>query len=88
MKDVLQRLFKMWGGKKHVHLETVITEKEEEKDWWFTWHQTEEKETEDEDKELIGKRVVFSYGLKSGDESEEEMVQTDLDEEVIFKSPF
>ena len=88
MKDVLQRLFKMWGGKKHVHLETVITKKEEEKDWWFTWHQTEEKETEDEDKELIGKRVVFSYGLKSGDESEEEMVQTDLDEEVIFKSPF
>lgn len=88
MKDVLQRLFKMWGGKKHVNLETIITEKEEEKDWWFTWHQTEEKETEDEDQELIGKRVVFSYGLNNSDEPEEEMVQTDLDEEVIFKAPF
>lgn len=89
MKDVLQRLFKMWGGKKHVHLETIITEKEEEKDWWFTWHQTEEKETEDEDQELIGKRVVFSYGLNtSGESEEEEMVQIDLDEEVIFEAPF
>ncbi len=88
MKDVLGRLFKMWGGKKLVHLETVVTEKEEEKDWWFTWHQTEEKETEVEDKELIGSRVVFSYGLKQEGELDEEMVQTDLKEEVIFKAPF
>lgn len=88
MKDVLKRLFKMWGGKKYVHLETIVTEKEEEKDWWFTWHQTEEKETEDEDRELLGNRVVFSYGLKEDDESEEEMVKTDLEEKVIFKAPF
>ncbi|HEY4495513.1 MAG TPA: SpoVR family protein [Candidatus Paceibacterota bacterium] len=87
MKDVLRRLFKMWGGKKLVHLETIITQKEEEKDWWFTWHQTEEKEVEDEDRELTGNRVIFSYGLKEDDESEEEMVKTDL-EEVFFKAPF
>lgn len=88
MEDVLLRLFKIWGGKKTVHLETVITQKEEEKDWWFTWHQTEEKDTEDEDRELMGNRVVFSYGLKQNDESDEEMIKTDLDEEVVFKAPF
>ena len=88
MKDVLERLFKMWGGKKYVHLETVITEKEEEKDWWFTWHQTEEKETSDEDRELTGSLVVFSYGLKSEDGPEEEMVQINLEEVVTFKAPF
>lgn len=88
MKDVLERLFKMWGGKKFVHLETVITQKEEEKDWWFTWHQTEEKEVEDEDRKLVGDRVVFSYGLKEDSDSKGEMVKINLEEEVVFKAPF
>lgn len=88
MKDVLQRLFKMWGGEKTVHLETIVTKKEEKKDWWFTWHQTEEKDTEDEDQELKGNRVIFSYSLKQDGESEGEMVQNNLDEVVTFKAPF
>lgn len=88
MKDVLQRLFKMWGGKKYVHLETIITKKEEERDWWFTWHQTEKKDTEDEDQELKGNRVVFSYGFKSDNESEEKMFITPFNEELSFKAPF
>lgn len=85
MKDVLQRIFKIWGGRKAVHLETVVTEKEKEEDWWFSWHQTDEKETE-EDRELKGTQVIFSYGFLEDDDLES-MKRTDL-KEVTFKAPF
>lgn len=88
MEDVLRRAFKIWGGKKRVHLETVITKKEEKKEWWFTWHQTEEKDAENEDQELTGYRTLFSYGLKPDDEYAEEMVQMNLNEDVTFIAPF
>jgi len=89
MKDVLQRIFWLWGGKKRVHLETIITKKEEERPWWFSWHQTEEKTTED-DRQLSGTRVLFSYGFRRIGEQDSniaELQRTDLDK-VTFTAPF
>lgn len=98
IKDVLQRLFELWGNKKRVHLETIITKKADELPWWFYWHQTEEKTTEDEDRQLNGTRVLFSYGFKrisiqTGGRVEEtdsdttELQRTNLNE-VTFTAPF
>lgn len=61
VKDVLERLFHIWGEGKAVHIETIKTKKREDKPWWFSWHQTEEKDA-DELEELEGKRVIFSWG--------------------------
>lgn len=86
MKDVLRHLFKLWGGKRTVHLETIVTEKEEEKPWWFDWHQTKEVDT-GEEKVLNGIKVVFSYGLKK-DDPDAEKYDTDKLEKVTFGVPF
>ena len=60
IKDVLERLYKLWGGHP-VHLETIKTEAPEERPWWYDWHQTEEKSS-DELEELEGVRVLYSWG--------------------------
>lgn len=97
MVDVLQRLFWLWGSKKPVHLETIVTQKEEEKPWWFTWHQSDEKKTDD-DQELKGTLTVFSYGLSSDfeldddiqdiEERGDELYVMREGEETTFKNPF
>ncbi|MCH7978982.1 MAG: SpoVR family protein [Acidobacteria bacterium] len=61
VKDVLERLFHIWGGEKDVHIETIKTKTPEDRPWWFTWHQTKEKSADEPDK-LTGDLVIFSYG--------------------------
>ncbi len=35
--EVLRRLHMLWGGKKFVHLETLKTEYQPKRDWWWYW---------------------------------------------------
>lgn len=83
MRDVLQRFFKIYGGKNRIHVESILTEQEEEKPWWFYWHQTQEKTT-DAPQELSGVRVIFSYGLKSHfeDENYDYLEKEEVDDEL------
>ncbi len=59
IKDVLERLYKLWG--RAVYLETIKTKIPEEPPWWHSWHQTEEKSSE-EPEQLEGERVICSWG--------------------------
>ena len=95
IKDVLERLFHWWGNR-GVHIETIKTDKPEEKPWWFYWHQTEQKTT-DEPETLTGTRVRFSWGprkvhkvtyLGAYDADETDFYETVLEKGVKFKSPF
>ncbi|MBI2041856.1 MAG: SpoVR family protein [Candidatus Nealsonbacteria bacterium] len=68
VKDVLERIFHIWGGDKPVHLETIIAKKEDEKPWWYSWYQTDEKKG-GEIEEISGSRILYTYS-KSGFEEE------------------
>ncbi|MDZ4285165.1 MAG: SpoVR family protein [Patescibacteria group bacterium] len=78
MRDVLERLFKMWGGRS-VHLETIKTKKPEERPWWFDWHSTQETTT-DELEELTGEKVLYSWTPQGYQEKTLETIK--------FRAPF
>jgi stage V sporulation protein R len=87
MHDVLRFLFYIFGGKNWVYLETVATQTEKDEPIWFNWHYTEEKETDEDDQEILGNVIIFGYGLdEAGNESF--LVDVREDEVVMFKAPF
>lgn len=83
ISDVLTSLFYIWGGHKAVHLETIKTQKEEEKPWWHSWHQSRTK-TANAPEVLSGKRVRFSIVYKNG---KPEFKETELGD-VTYEAPF
>jgi spore cortex formation protein SpoVR/YcgB (stage V sporulation) len=84
MKDVLMRFFRIWGGKKMVHLETIITDKEEERPWYYSWGSNQKETKKDK---LTGTRVIFSYGLVDKTGNTEGFWRKDV-EKVTFPPPF
>lgn len=88
IRDVLQRVFVLWGGEKTVRLETIKTENEEERPWWFDWHSTEQKDA-DEPEELLGMVTVFCYGHKNQKKVKSQVeFWEEIGEKVAFKAPF
>lgn len=88
IKDVLERLYKLWG-ERTVHLETIKTKASEEKPWWYLWHQTEEKSSEDLE-ELEGIRVLCSWGPTGSHTNGRRnigYIENEL-EKVKFRAPF
>ena len=87
--EVLRSFFQIWGGKKRVFLETVVTIKEEEKPWWWHWHQSRTKNAPQWPQTLQGKRTLFSYGVNN--EGKEGLDIRTLDNTVMvveFPEPF
>lgn len=88
VKDVLERLYKLWG--RAVYLETIKTRMPEERPWWHSWHQTEEKST-GELEELKGTRVICRWGpstYPSGRTTEQSEYTEREVETVKFPAPF
>lgn len=83
--DVLRSFYHL-NGKRPVHLESIVTRKEEEKPWWWNWHLNKDKEAPDWPKTLSGKRILFSYGID--EKGKEGLTVKLLEEEVFFPEPF
>jgi stage V sporulation protein R len=79
VKDVLENLFKIWGSEKDVHIETIKTERPQDRPWWFSWYENQETQGGDP-QELNGKRVRFTFGKRGFRETNLGSVQ--------YKSPF
>lgn len=83
--EVLRNIYYL-NGKRRIHLESIVTRQEEEKPWWWDWHQNKDKDAPNWPKTLSGKRILFSYGTDK-DNKEGITVKT-LEEEVFFPEPF
>lgn len=95
IKDVLERLYYLWG-KRAVHLETIVTDIPEDKPFWFQWIEDPSKKSAEEREELKGTRVIYSYGphvveVPSMDTTKKKEVvgfYTKTLDRVKFKAPF
>lgn len=85
VRDVLQRLFRIWGGKKRVYLQTVVTAKDEDKQWWWHWHAGDEKSSAEFPAKLKGRLTLYSFGLDA--HGNEQFLKQELGD-VDFDEPF